>query len=480
VQIQSDKFGVAIIFAAALCFCLLFSRIAEATPEDSRSDSGVLEAVCQVVYPVDQFPSEQGYRYIFFGNGFFVNEEGYVVTAAHLLSWFHDGAVPSILVGPAGGPRQVFEATVVAMDEAHDVAVLRATRNPFQTVQKIAYLPLSADSPARGRTVITASMRPADINDAHSSDIPLVDLSRGEVLDYRFYREEEGMPGSELLLFDQQVVPGQSGSPLVSPDSNAAVGIVLGRWLHPSVVPSGATGSRLNLAPGAALRVHYAISLLDQLHVRWHAAAEPFAQAAAAAPAQQAANFSPAAPISVVTTPYPPLALYGGEVVLDALIDSNGNLSDLQVVSGDSPFLETVMGTVQNWTFQPARMNGRAIGSRIGVVFNFPQSFLPRVTAGERKYEEPLAGASDRGALPIFTIEPPYPVNSIGQGSVVLYDLVDSDGKVTSASVVQGVPSLTAPSMDTVKQWEFVPGKQGGAKTDSAVIVVVTFRRPTT
>jgi len=460
------------LYAAAFLLCLIFFS---AKPSRAGDDASVLNAVCQVVYPVDQFPLERGYRYIFLGNGFFVNEDGYVVTAAHLLGWFHDGAVPSVLVGPPGGPRQIFDATVVASDTEHDVAILRVTPNPFQTAKNISYLPLSPDTPSRGKNVITASMRPSDIDNAHTADVPLVDFSRGEVLDYQFYREE-GKTGSELLLFNQQIVPGQSGSPLVSADSHAVVGVVVGRWLHPTVIPSGANGSRLNLAPGAALRAHYAISLLDQLHITWHMASLAAEQTPTAAP--QAARFSPPAPLTLVNTPYPPRALFGGEVVLDAFIDADGKLTDLAVVSGDSPFLEVVMDAVQNWTFQPARLDGHAAGARIGIVFNFPQSYLPKITSGERKYEAPLPASSNHGPLPLYTIEAAYPPNSIGEGSVALYTSVDAQGKIASTSVLEDVPSLTKPAIAALEQWKFAPGKQAGVNTDSAVIVVVTFRRP--
>jgi len=475
VQIQSNKpFSRAKLYAAAFLLCLIFFA---AKPSRAADDSSVLNAVCQVVYPVDQFPVTRGYRYIFLGNGFFVNEDGYVVTAAHLLGWFHDGALPSVLIGPPGGPRQIFDATVVASDTEHDVAILRVTPNPFQTVKNISYLPISVDTPSRGKNVITASLRPTNIDDAHSADVPLVDFSRGEVLDYQVFREE-GKTGSELLLFNQQIVPGQSGSPLVSADSHAVVGVVVGRWLHPTVIPSGANGSRLNLAPGAALRAHYAISLLDGLHITWHMASLSADQPPAASP-QAAARFSPPVPLTVVNPLYPPRALYGGEVIIDAFIDADGKLTDMSVVSGDSPFLEVVMDSVQSWTFQPAQVDGHAVAARIGIVFNFPQSSLPKMTSGERKYDQPLAASTSHGPLPLYTIEAAYPPNSVGEGSVALYSSVDAQGKITSTSVLEDVPSLTKPAIAALEQWKFAPAKQAGVSADSGVIVMVTFRRPT-
>jgi outer membrane biosynthesis protein TonB len=456
----------------AFVLCLLIAR---ATSGKTAADAALPAALCQVVYPLDQTP-EEGYRYMFFGNGFFVNDEGYLITPAHLLSYFRNGGEPYILVGPPEGPRRMLQAPIVTADWDHDVAVLRATPNPFQSEKKIAYLPLSTETPVRGNGVLSASLRPTDVENAHSLAAPLQDFSRGEVIDYQFYRES-ATGESELLLFNQQVLPGQSGSPLVSAETQGVVGIVVGRWLRPTVIPSGANGGHLTLSPGAALRIHYAIGLLEQLHITWHTVSESSGQAATSA--QQPKGFSAPVPLSLVATPYPPQALFGGEVVLDALIDSSGKLADVRVVTGDPPFLDTVLSAVHTWSFLPARMDGRAVEARIGIVFQFPQSFLPRVTSRERKYEESLANSADRAALPVVTVEPDYPTTSIAAGSVILYDLVDSQGQITSTSILRNVESLTAPAVAASHQWQFAPGKQAGAKTDSAVVVVVTVRRPT-
>jgi hypothetical protein len=134
---------------------------------------------------------------------------------------------------------------------------------------------------------------------------------------------------------------------------------------------------------------------------------------------------------------------------------------------------------VRTWSFKPAQIDGRAVEARIGIVFQFPQSFVPRLASSERKHDEASAEADDRSALPVLTIEPDYPVNSVAQGSVGLYNLVDPEGHITSTSTLLDVPSLTAPTATALHRWQFAPAKQAGQATESAVIVVETFRRPT-
>ncbi|HTU34923.1 MAG TPA: trypsin-like peptidase domain-containing protein [Candidatus Acidoferrum sp.] len=457
-----------------LCFLLpAFTEPAPA-PRKAAADPSVTAALCQVVYPLDQSP-EEGYRYMFLGNGFFVNNQGYVVTAAHLLSSFRYGGEPYILVGPPQGPARMLEAPIVAADWDHDVAVLRAKPNPFQNDKNIGFLALSADTLAPGADVVSESLIPPDEKDAHTSAPPREDFSQGEVIDYQFYRDR-GDSEQQLLLFDRDVVPGQSGSPLVSTGTHAVVGVVVGRWLHPTVAPSGPESGHVTVSPGAALRIHYAIGLLEQSHVQWDMASKP--PEVAAAP-QQADGSTVPVPLSLVGVPYPPQALFGGEVTLDAEVGTGGKLDDIRVVSGAAPFLDVALGAAKTWTFVPARTDGQVVSSRIGIVFQFAQSFLPRVTPNLDQPTGPLPNVANSSALPVTTVQPDYPPNSLAEGSVILYGLVDAQGQLTSLSALHSVPSLTTSAEDAVRQWRFASGLRDGAPAESAVVVVTTFRRVT-
>jgi len=170
--------------------------------------------------------------------------------------------------------------------------------------------------------------------------------------------------------------------------------------------------------------------------------------------------------------------LFGDEILFDAKVNTRGRLTDIKVVQGQSPFLEEVLGAVQTWTFLPARQDGRPVDARIGIVFQFAQPYLPKLTARVHEYKETGTDSMDRGALPTFTLEPEYPPNSVGEGSVILDEIVDRDGRVTSMHVVRDLESLTSPTVAAVQQWKFAPARRAGAAAESGVIVVVTFRRP--
>lgn len=460
-------------FSVTICFfCCLISAKASEKPRDAGN---LAEATCPVVYPLDETPSEKGYHYLFYGNAFFINEDGYLVTAAHLLHSFKDGGQPHVLVELPSGQRHLLKTEVVATDWEHDVAILRATPNPFEGGYRVAFLPLATDRFDPGKRVVSISFRPSRLQEAFTFDGPLQDRSEGELLSYQ-YTKTEGGRQIELLLYSQKVIPGQSGSPVISEESGEAVGFIEGRWLHPTAIPFVNSPEQIDPSPGAAVRIHYAISLLQAHGIPWHATLD--SEVHVVGSAGNAKGYSGPTPLSLVAAPFPAQAFSGGEILLDAKVDTRGKVTDVRVVQGQPPFLEEVLGAVQTWTFLPAQQDGRDIDARVGIVFQFAQPYLPKLMARVHEYKETGTDSKDRGALPLYTLEPEYPANSVGEGSVVLNEMVDKEGRVSSIHVVRDLASLTSPTVSAVQQWKFAPGRHVGEPVDSGVIVVVTFRRP--
>lgn len=459
-------------FLVIVCFLSWFRPAAAS--EKPQSAGNFAEAICPVVYPLDETPSEKGYHYLFYGNAFFINEDGYLITAAHLLGSFRDGGQPHVLVELPSGERHLLKADVVATDAEHDVAILRATPNPFEGGYRVAFIPLATDRLEPGKHVFSISLRPSKLQDAYTFESPLQDRSEGEILSYQYTKTESGRQ-IELLLYSQKVIPGQSGSPVVSEESGEAVGFIEGRWLHPTAIPFVTSPEQIDPSPGAAVRIHYAISLLQAQGIPWHATLDHEVHAAGSV--QNAKGFSGPTPLSLVAAPFPAQAFSGGEILLDAKVDTRGKVTDVRVVQGQAPFLEEVLGAVQTWTFLPASQDGHDVESRVGIVFQFAQPYLPKLMARVHEYKE-TGTDKDRGALPLYTLEPEYPVTSVGEGSVVLNEIVDKEGHVSSIHVVRDLASLTSPTVGAVRQWKFAPGKHGGEPVDSGVVVVVTFRRP--
>jgi S1-C subfamily serine protease len=272
---------VKVLFAAAGCVlcgasasttaggATAITAAVEASNPGATPD-GVSGAICPIVFPVDESPAAKGYQYIFYGNAFFISREGYLLTAAHVLHSFGNGGQPYILVSRNEAPPRMLKAEVIAVDREHDVAVLRATPNPFQGNYRVAVLSPGADTPVRGADVVVAALRPSR-RQPRTFETELQDRSEARVVDYQSSRLEKGLGETELMLFNHEVILGQSGAPVLSAAGHDVVGFIEGQWLHPAAslaaeMKQGAT------TIGAAVPIRYAMALLREKGISWRTA----------------------------------------------------------------------------------------------------------------------------------------------------------------------------------------------------------------
>jgi hypothetical protein len=230
-------------------------------------------ALCPVVYPDDQTPASRGYHYTFFGNAFFINEEGYLLTAAHVLETFRDGGQAYILVNRPDAPARLLKVAVIAKDAEHDVAILRALPNPFSGNYAVAFVTLSSEPAVPGQAVVSLSLHPRKLQDAQSFEAQSEDLSPGTVLSYESTLLDKAGPAADVFLLSHPVVKGQSGSPVLALDSHAAVGLVEGLWLRGTTLSRAKSAPPPSNTPGAAIPIRYAIALLENQGISWHAGA---------------------------------------------------------------------------------------------------------------------------------------------------------------------------------------------------------------
>lgn len=276
---------LAAIVAAACILSVLASGITQAQSKSRDSansrdhansgDDPTTAALCPVVYPDDQTPAARGYHYTFFGNAFFINEEGYLLTVAHVVATFRDGGQAYVLVNRPEAPPRLLKISVIAKDTQHDVAILRATPNPFVGGYKIAYVSLASVPVVKGQSVLALSLHPRRLQDAHSFESQREDSSPGTVLSYESTELEKSAPPSDVFLLSHPVVKGQSGSPVLAMDSHAVVGLVEGLWLRGTPLAVAKSGAQSASTPGAAVPIRYALALLKQNGVSWHSAPAP-------------------------------------------------------------------------------------------------------------------------------------------------------------------------------------------------------------
>ncbi len=501
-----------VCFAAFLLSCfgpLGWAQESAAAPETGLSNSaastdGTSTAICQIVYQVDEgVPSPHGYRYIFYGNGFFINKDGYLLTAAHVLSQL-SGGQPFLLLHDNAGRVRFVRADVVTLDSDHDIAVLHATTNAFNGKYEVSFLPLDAADAKPGEIVRAESFSPSQPRDAFSLD-PIRELrSPGQVLRFEFSELEHGAADTELFLFNHNIEPGQSGSPVISDESHGVAGLVEGQWLRDTSavfaelsvreMGNGAPSAEgVASVPGAVVPIHYALPLLQRNGIAWQSAKHADDANAVSARNTVSAEASGGdvngpAPLSLVAAPYP-AALFGGEVLLDAAIDRNGTLSDVKVLHGDQPFLKQTLDAVRTWTFVPPTQAERADGTRIAIAFQFSQPYAPPRQPTVQHFDQESAPSAvrivarkdathDSAAFVLTSHEPNYPAASNADGSVILYESIDRDGNIRDVRALSGAEPLRSAAIAAAKEWQFAPAKRDGNAVDSAAIVVVTFRQP--
>src|SRR5262250_1996930 len=97
----------------ASAFFLFAVSVLHAQQPASSQDATLRAAVCPIVYPYDIAAGSKGLRYTFYGNAFFINSQGYLVTAAHVLQTFRDSGQPYILLDRPNAPPQTVKANLV-------------------------------------------------------------------------------------------------------------------------------------------------------------------------------------------------------------------------------------------------------------------------------------------------------------------------------------------------------------------------------
>lgn len=71
---------------------------------------------------------------------------------------------------------------------------------------------------------------------------------------------------------------------------------------------------------------------------------------------------------------YPALAKtqhISGDISIDALIDPNGKVTTMKVLSGPTLLRQAAMDAVRQWKYQPAALDGKAVSMHLTVTVQF-------------------------------------------------------------------------------------------------------------
>lgn len=85
-------------------------------------------------------------------------------------------------------------------------------------------------------------------------------------------------------------------------------------------------------------------------------------------------NVRPPVPISTPQPTYPAVARAAkieGLVIIDAIIDEQGNVVQVKVVEGPALLIAAALDAVANWRYQPTYLNGQPVALRTHIEVNF-------------------------------------------------------------------------------------------------------------
>lgn len=90
----------------------------------------------------------------------------------------------------------------------------------------------------------------------------------------------------------------------------------------------------------------------------------------------------------------------------------------------------------------------------------------------------PKGGHFFQPPILISQVAPIYPLSAKAsglEGVVVIHVLIDKEGRVKSADIVNGDPLLTPAALDAVRQWRYKPSTLGGAPSEAETTARVVF-----
>jgi len=175
-----------------------------------------------------------------------------------------------------------------------------------------------------------------------------------------------------------------------------------------------------------------------------------------------------------------------GAVVVEGVTDEKGKVIEAKILKGKHELLnKAAIVAVKQWEYKPFIINGKSIPVEFTVTMRFNLDEKDETITTD---EYVNAGFSvDVVKLPddvelklIKRVEPKYPREALKKligGEVVLEALIDKEGNVIDAKVIEGEHEiLNNAAIDAVKQWKYEPYKENGKPKKVRYKLTVDFK----
>jgi TonB family protein len=193
-------------------------------------------------------------------------------------------------------------------------------------------------------------------------------------------------------------------------------------------------------------------------------------------------HFQPAETLSVSDVTIPIRSVASGTVVLNVTISKKGEVGDVRVRHDIASETDVAVRSARQWKFKPAKLNGKAVASRMTVAVTFNPA--PPV-AGDIPLPPLIPQENETRLQPSFqppgvihATFPTYPVRALNPGTVILQARLNEAGEVQSTMVLRDAPPFTATATRAIEDWRFVPATLNGRPVESNIVLVFCFRQP--
>jgi TonB family protein len=193
-----------------------------------------------------------------------------------------------------------------------------------------------------------------------------------------------------------------------------------------------------------------------------------------AVPAAAQLQSAPVRYVSGALPVAPPVAVSGGEVVLDVLVAADGHVSSIRTVRTTPPFTDAVIAAVGGWQFTPT--GGRRADDRpvlVAAMFTAPVLEGPTVGELPKDVATPALGTPSILASPAAL----YPPRAVGIGAVLIEATIDGTGPPASVRVIVSSPAFDGAALAAAKSWSFVAVQDNGGAATRAYLLFV-FQQP--
>jgi TonB family protein len=194
----------------------------------------------------------------------------------------------------------------------------------------------------------------------------------------------------------------------------------------------------------------------------------------------EAPHFQPAKAVAVSDVTIPFRSVASGTVVLEVTISEEGQVRNVQVRRDIASETEEAVRSVKTWKFEAAKINGKAVTSRMTVAVTFNPA--PPLAADIplppliHQDDEARIGSSFQPPEVTRATFPTYPISAANIGTVILEASINDAGKAQSTKVLRDVPPFTAMAIQAIKDWSFIPATLKGRPVESKVVLVFCFR----